>query len=95
MRLTIKELRRLVYEAVHQAKGARKRAEKEFKGVPAKDRFGGLGLYDAQYDLSQPPPGGGRLKRQGAVSSSPAITSEARLRHLIRGVVREALRRGR
>lgn len=95
MKLTIAELRRLVYEAVHQAKGAKKRAEKEFRGEPAKDRLGGLYYQDPQHDLSVPPPGGGRLKRQGATSQAPALTSEEKLRAVIRGVVREALRRGR
>lgn len=91
MKLKISEIRAMVYEAVAQARGKGK-APKEFVGQPPEDPRGSDG-YDEMpaHDLSRPPPGGGRMKRQGATSSSPVLTSEQKIQRVVAEAVRAAL----
>ncbi|MFA6159346.1 MAG: hypothetical protein WC763_07010 [Candidatus Paceibacterota bacterium] len=88
MKITITELRRLVYEAVAQATGKKKR-----KGTPPEGPRGPDGYVALPaHDLSKPRPGGGRMKRQGTSHAPPVLTSE-QVRNIVRKTVREALRR--
>lgn len=93
MKVTESQLRKIVYEAVAEARGKKKRRLKD--DLLAADRRRGPDNHhaDPAYDLSRPRPGGGRMKRQGATSITPALTSEERIQRIVREAVREALRR--
>ena len=93
MKIRVSELRRLVYEAVAEARGKRgKRARGRDEPVDGPRGPDGY-LADPALDLSRPPPKGGQLKRMGTTPSSPAFTGESRARRIIHMAVREALRR--
>lgn len=95
MKITVAELRRMVYEAVAQAKGSKRASEDAFDGEEPDDRFGpdGHELPVPGHDLSRPPANGGRLRRQGRTTSSPVFTSENKVKQIVRSAVRDALRR--
>jgi hypothetical protein len=94
MKITVKELKRLVYEAVAEARKNDDRSKKnKKKGAAPKTKRGPDGyLEDPVLDLSRPPSGGGRLKRQGAVVAPPVLTSEQKISVMIQGLVKEALK---
>lgn len=94
-KISVRQLRTIVYEAVAQAKGAKNRSKKEFKGAPPKTKLGTGNEAKPALDFSPPQGPMNRLGRQGQTSSSPVLTAEERLRYVIRGVIREALRNGR
>lgn len=90
MKLRLSEIRAIVYEAVAQARGSRGR--EEFKGAPPEDSHGPDGHDEPPaLDLSRPPIGGGRMKRQGRTSSAPIITSEQLVLRVVAEAVRAAL----
>lgn len=93
LKVTESQLRRIVYEAVAEARGKKKRRLKDDLLAADKRRGPDNHHVDPAYDLSRPPPRGGRMKRQGATSITPVLTSEDRARQIIRQAVREALRR--
>ena len=97
MKITMDELRRVVVEAVS---GAVNEAKRKKKGKPVEKKGGEPPVRPAGYsrsekhDFSQPEPGGGRLKRQGAANFGP-YTAESKLRSVIRSLVAESLGRPR
>lgn len=94
MKITVAELKRIVYEAVAQAKTAIKASENEFKGEPPKKKRGPDGHEElTQHNLSVPPEGGGRLKRQGRHNSPIAFTSEEIIREIVDEVVKKVIRK--
>lgn len=95
MKITVRELRRIVYEAVSEAKKNAKRSKKDKEKDPGtSSRRGPDGhLEDPALDFSVPPAGGGRLKRQGTSIAPPVFTSEERVKKIVEDIVNEALRR--
>ena len=95
MKITVKELRRIVYEAVSEARKNAKRSKKNKERDPNASRYRGPDghVEDPALDFSVPPPGGGRLKRQGSTIAPPVFTSEERVRKIVEDIVNEALRR--